>query len=348
MLLSKSSNKTFAKHPSPQAPPSLRRAGVCVIFTLRDYTTTSHSAHPGTSSTTPPDRTFDDKLLYYNTRDISTTGNMSFDRSANLESQPTTWRRSDDPQYADDPEFRSFTHELSEKLFTLTSNITRLNNEIALLGTKRGTERVRERVQTLISETSDGFKEVGEGLKKVAQWQDLGPSQKFTQSKLNREFKASLGEFQVLQRQAIEKERASATAARAALEEGQEGGEGAEGEGGQQQQIQEQELRLADQSQVDFQESLIIERETEIQNIERGVLELNELFRDVAHMVHSQGEQLDIISENVEGVRDDTQGADRELRTASRHQKASRNKACCLLVILAVVLTIIILAVVLG
>lgn len=65
-------------------------------------------------------------------------------------------------------------------------------------------------------------------------------------------------------------------------------------------------------------------------------------------MVHEQGEQLDIISENVEGVRADTRGADVELRSAARYQRNARNKACCLLIILAVVLTIVILAVVLS
>ena len=65
-------------------------------------------------------------------------------------------------------------------------------------------------------------------------------------------------------------------------------------------------------------------------------------------MVHEQGEQLDVIAENVEGVRDDTRGADVELRVASRHQRNARNKMCCLLLILAVVLTVVILAVVLS
>lgn len=112
--------------------------------------------------------------------------------------------------------------------------------------------------------------------------------------------------------------------------------------------MQQEQLRLASQDEVDFQESLIIERESEIRNIEQSVGELNELFRDVAHMVHEQGEQLDIIAENVEGVRDDTRGADVELRAASRHQRNARNKMCCLLLILAVVLTVVILAVVLS
>jgi len=149
----------------------------------------------------------------------------------------------------------------------------------------------------------------------------------------------------------LDKERQAAAANRAALEQDSvtsgSGGRRTTGSSGGQQ-LQEEQLRLASQDEVDFQESLIIERESEIRNIEQSVGELNELFRDVAHMVHEQGEQLDIISENVEGVRDDTRGADVELRTASRHQRNARNKMCCLLLILAVVLTVVILAVVLS
>ena len=85
-------------------------------------------------------------------------------------------RRGDDPQYSDDPEFRKLTESLSDRLFTLTSNISRLSNQLALLGTKRDTERVRERVHDLLEETRDGFKEVGEGVKKVQVWEDVNVS----------------------------------------------------------------------------------------------------------------------------------------------------------------------------
>lgn len=186
---------------------------------------------------------------------------------------------------------------------------------------------------------------------------NLQPSQKYTQQKLSREFQASGTEFQSIQRTALEKQRASASAARSAADAGERSGFSPYSDNEpqqqqqqqQQQQMQEQEqLRLASQDEVDFQESLIIERESEIRNIEQSVGELNELFRDVAHIVREQGEELNTIDANVQNVRGDTQQADIELRSASRYQKASRNKACCLLLILAVVLIIIILAAVLG
>lgn len=105
---------------------------------------------------------------------------------------------------------------------------------------------------------------------------------------------------------------------------------------------------MAPQDEVDFQESLIIERESEIRNIEQSVGELNELFRDVAHIVGQQGAQLDIIETNVTNTVTDTRGADQELRQANKYQKAARGRMCCLLLILAVILVIIILAASLG
>lgn len=101
---------------------------------------------------------------------------MSFDQLSSLESQPTTTRRQDDPQYSDDPEFQKLSQELMTKLFSLTGNISRLSNEIALLGTKRDTDRVRERVHDLLEESKEAFKDVGEGVKKIQSWEDVSVS----------------------------------------------------------------------------------------------------------------------------------------------------------------------------
>lgn len=94
---------------------------------------------------------------------------MSFDRLSSLESQPTTTRRQDDPTYRDDPEFQRFTESLSTKLFELISNISRLSNQLS----KKDTERGRERIHDLLEETRDGFKEVGDGVKRAQSWSDL-------------------------------------------------------------------------------------------------------------------------------------------------------------------------------
>ena len=101
---------------------------------------------------------------------------MSFDQLSVTEAQPTTMRRQDDPEYRDDPEYSRFTQDLSVKLFSLTSNVTRLSQQVSLLGTKRDTERVRERVHDLLEEAREGFKEGGEGIKRLMAWENLNVS----------------------------------------------------------------------------------------------------------------------------------------------------------------------------
>ncbi|KAL2024287.1 hypothetical protein VTK56DRAFT_8769 [Thermocarpiscus australiensis] len=272
---------------------------------------------------------------------------MSFDQLSSLEAG----RRRGPSNYSDDPEFQRLSQDLTNKLFKLNGNNQRLSGEVGHLGTRRDTPRVRERVHELIEESRDLFKEVGEGVKKIQTWEDVTPAQKYMQQKLSREFQASLSEFQNLQRQALEKQKASVTAARAAIDAEAGGARGPVSPQllEEQQQQQQQELtRLAPQDEVDFQDALIIEREEEIRNIEQGVGDLNVLFQQVAQIVSEQGEVLDTIAHNVENVRDDTRGADRELRSAARYQKNARSKACCLLLILTVILTIVLLAVFLG
>ncbi|KAK0747482.1 t-SNARE [Apiosordaria backusii] len=291
---------------------------------------------------------------------------MSFDRLSAAEQGRAGRNNSNNPparsslaggSYTDDPDFTRLYQDLTNKLFKLNGNNQRLSGEISHLGTRRDTPRVRERVHELIEESRDLFKSVGEGVKKIQTWEDVTPTQKYHQQKLSRDFTTSLTEFQSLQRTALEKQKASVSALQSTLPPSTTSPSSTShpplsgSPGSQQQQLllQEQELaRLAPQDEVDFQEALILEREEEIRNIEQGVGDLNVLFQQVAQIVNEQGETLDTIVNNVENVRDDTRGADRELRSAARYQKNARSKACCLLLILVVILTVVLLAVFLG
>ncbi|KAI5849858.1 t-SNARE [Tricharina praecox] len=277
---------------------------------------------------------------------------MSFDRLPSLESQPTTSRSTG---YSDSPEFTALTTSLSSRLFTLTSNITQLNRQLSLVGTKKDSDVVRERVTRLLDETRTGFRDISDGVKRAKAWPDASPAMKYTQDKLQNQLTSALADFQSAQRLSAEKMRQFVAAAKRRVhehdgeterytdEEGAPGG----GEGGLLLQ-QQQAAALADQNEVEFHESLILQREEEIRSLERGVTEINDIFRDLGTMIRDQGDQLDVIGANVDSVSQDHKAADLELRSASRYQKSARNRACCLLLILAIVLTIVLLAIFLG
>ncbi|KAH8678353.1 t-SNARE [Xylariales sp. PMI_506] len=277
---------------------------------------------------------------------------MSFDQLSNVEAGGGgSSRRSGGGSggYSDSPEFSRVSQNLMNQLFHLQGNNAKLRTEINRLGTRQDNPRLRERVQSLLEESRDKFKEVGEGVKKLQGWpaEEVTPTQRYSQQKLARELGAGLKDFQGLQRTAVEKLSASVNAAKAALES-PTGGDQGELQFLQQQEQQQDQVHLAAQDEVDFQDALISEREEEIRQIEEGVGDLNVLFRQVAQIVTEQGEQLETIEGNAISVRDDTRGADYELRAAARYQRNARSKACCLLLILAVILTIVMLAVFLG
>ncbi|KAH0613288.1 uncharacterized protein H6S33_009668 [Morchella sextelata] len=241
---------------------------------------------------------------------------MSFDRLPSLEAQPTTSRSTG---YSDSPEFDRLTTQLSSKLFKLTSNISTLNRELSLVGTKRDSENLRERVKKLLDETREGFKAVGEGVKRVQNWEDCSPSQRYTQEKLSRGMTSALTDFQGIQRLSAEKTRQYVTAARQAQGHINDDGMPIDdlsyspksGPGQQQVQVPlvQQQMALAEQSEVDFQEGLIQEREQEIRGIEQGITELNEIFRDLGTMVTEQGVMIDNIEQNVSNAATSTKAA---------------------------------------
>jgi len=72
---------------------------------------------------------------------------------------------------------------------------------------------------------------------------------------------------------------------------------------------------------------------------------VNEIFRDLSHLVQEQGVMIDNIESNIEeSVVKTTDGVE-ELRKANEYQKSSRNKMCCLALIILIVAAIIVLVV---
>ncbi|KDN41978.1 t-SNARE [Tilletiaria anomala UBC 951] len=116
------------------------------------------------------------------------------------------------------------------------------------------------------------------------------------------------------------------------------------GSGEEQAQVLVQKPKGPSQSELEFQETLIAEREAEIEEIESGIHELNEIFRDLGHIVQEQGGMIDNIEYNITSIATNTAGADRELVSAHEYQRKAGRRAACLLLIVGVVIAIVLLA----
>ncbi|KYK59716.1 t-SNARE affecting a late Golgi compartment protein 2 [Drechmeria coniospora] len=84
-------------------------------------------------------------------------------------------------------------------------------------------------------------------------------------------------------------------------------------------------------------DTTILQREREIEEIAQGIIQLSDLFRDLQAMVIDQGTMLDRIDYNVERMNEDVKGADKELNVASGYQRKTTKRKIILLLILIIV-----------
>jgi t-SNARE complex subunit (syntaxin) len=220
---------------------------------------------------------------------------MSFNDLNDLESQSDSYSN----QPLASPEFTRLTKSISQKIFTMTSNIALVHRYIGLLGTHRDTERMRSSLMDTLAKTKNMSKDMVPDIRTLNRWDpdEIGPNGKYSQQKLTADFQKAVTDFQNAQKLALEKQKDYVKEVRAAMEEeNAEFEDSPDGRGRRvrhpPQKHQNEQIQLLDNSEVEFNEHLIEEREQEIQGIEQGIVELNEIFRDLGTIVAEQGSLL--------------------------------------------------------
>ncbi|KAL6496352.1 hypothetical protein OROGR_029610 [Orobanche gracilis] len=88
----------------------------------------------------------------------------------------------------------------------------------------------------------------------------------------------------------------------------------------------------------------IQERYDAVKEMERNLMELHQVFLDMAVLVQSQGERLDDIESQVNRASSFVRGGTQQLEVARKHQKNTRKWACFGILILLIVVLIIVLS----
>ena len=260
---------------------------------------------------------------------------------------------------AETPEFMQLTDRVGLHIFRINANVSTLQKldrrlqDAHELGQSK-TDELMKQFADLCEQTRGIVKDSTEDIKTLNAYsfhsyggvKRSSPS-RLLQSKLQKDFQDAIKSFQMIQKSGIRKEKVALAYAK------QQGNE-ANGMEFQMQdqsdssmqpmQIQVQSQKIS-QEELDFQESLIAEREAEIREIEQGVQELNEIFRDLSHMVQEQGGMIDNIEYNIGNLATNVHGADRELLQAHDYQRRSGRRTLCLMIILALVVAVVLIAV---
>ncbi|PIK34719.1 hypothetical protein BSL78_28457, partial [Apostichopus japonicus] len=96
------------------------------------------------------------------------------------------------------------------------------------------------------------------------------------------------------------------------------------------------------QAQVQVEDmDALVERENQLKKLESDILDVNQIFKDVASMVHEQGEMIDSIEANVESAEVHVESANTQLVKAREYQKKARRKKFMLIICILITLLIV-------
>ncbi|KAL0446448.1 syntaxin-22 [Sesamum indicum] len=243
------------------------------------------------------------------------------------------------------------TQAVASGIFQINTAVSSFQRLVNTLGTPKDTPELREKLHKtrlhigqLVKDTSAKLKQASETDHQV----EVSASKKITDAKLAKDFQAVLKEFQKAQRLAAERETAyTPFVPQAVLPSSYSAGDAdisADKNPEQRALLVEsrrQEVLLLD-NEIAFNEAIIEEREQGIKEIQQQIGEVNEIFKDLAVLVHEQGTMIDDIGSNIEGAHAATSQGKSQLVKAAKTQRSNSSLTCLLLVIFGIVLLIVI------
>jgi len=234
-------------------------------------------------------------------------------------------------------EFTRLTHQISSQIQQISKNVTSIQRMVGQLGTSQDTDELIKKMHEIQHYTHTLSQTTMESLKSLANLPAPSDSQDQRQWKLQRErltndFSVVLNNFQSVQRTAAEKEKQVVAKARAVAAHMDEGGAAT-------QTTVPSAPKLQLQQEVDIQ--MIREREQALQQLESDILDVNQIFKDLAVMVHEQGEIIDSIEANVDSaVVHVDQGATNVQRAAQYQSKVRRKRFFCVIFLIVLIIVV--------
>ncbi|KAI7894528.1 t-SNARE [Mucor mucedo] len=243
----------------------------------------------------------------------------------------------------DDRDYKELTQRIAQQIFHINGNINSIERLVNLLGGPRDTSEIRGNLHDVTNATRELIKDSTQDLKSLSLHQSLDSKKnrqrRLEQQKLSKDFQNVLNSFQKVQRVSASKQREYVDKAKATtvMLQSQVIEDTEENQGLNIMSNQRQAQLETLDSEIEYNELLISEREGEIQNIEQGITELNEIFRDMGMLVNEQESGIQSIYGNVLNIAQNTRQAADELVIANRHQKSARRNMCCFLLIITIV-----------
>ncbi|XP_043693757.1 syntaxin-22-like [Telopea speciosissima] len=235
-------------------------------------------------------------------------------------------------------------------IFQINTAVAGFRRLVDAIGTSKDTpehrqklHNSRQRIGQLVKETSAKLKSLSDS----DHASNVNPRKKVEDAKLARDFQATLQDFQKAQQLAAERESAYAPSIQptssltsSSSAENEASDRDHESQRFLSEQRRQEVLLLG--NEVAFNEAIIEEREQGIKDIQQEIGQANEIFRDLAVLVHEQGVVIDDIQSNIEASSATTTQAKVQLSKAHKNVK-SRSSWCWWVLVIFVLVVVIIL-----
>lgn len=245
-------------------------------------------------------------------------------------------------------DFSKLSQQIGTHIQKISQNASSMQRIVVQLGTPADNQQLRNQLHQIQHYTGQLAKDTSKSLKDLGAISLQSTEQrvlKLQRERLLNDFTAALNSFQSLQREAAQREKDEVKRVRTAsvlsppdsskealvvLDETKS------------QPFQSSQQRQMQMQEEDVDVQALVERERAIRQLESDIVDVNTIFKELATMVHEQGEMIDSIEANVETAQMRVEEGTNQLSTAASYQTKIRRRKCFIAIIAAVVAIIII------
>lgn len=243
-------------------------------------------------------------------------------------------------------EFSRLSEVISTNVQKVSQNVASMQKMVNQLGTPQDCESLRSQLHQVQHYTNQLVKDTNNHLKDLSLLPNPTSTseqkqRKMLKERLTSQFSDALKNFQDAQRNAAQKEKESVMRARA-----HSGLMGNPFDGDKPTNASnlidlasptQNQMMTSLQMEEEVNLDLLREREDAVRKLEADIVDVNHIFKDLATMVHEQGEVIDSIEANVEQAQIQVSEGTTQLAKARAHQANARRKACFLILVLTLV-----------
>lgn len=244
-----------------------------------------------------------------------------------------------------DVEFSRLSSQIGEKIELLSKNVYTMQRLVNQPTNQQQLMKLQHTTNLLARDINNLIKDLTQ-LPHPANTSDRR-QRNFMHDRLTNDFSEALRNFQVVQRaiMAVPKEN---------LVTGAAGGPESSSDATNsqvlidmsQQQEGDQTLQIQKQSNLNAQD--LKERDESVRKLEHDIVEVNQIFKELATMIHNQGETVDSIESSIFRATEEVSRGAQEIARARNYQDRSRRKKFYLAMIFVVILLVIILIIQFG